>query len=254
MSVSKAVGKHILVVQAEHKTRHQHVQYLQQQGHTVTALASGRELMNCLRAEAPPDLMVIDPTTPHLQVKEFRQTQLLDPRLARVPVLVVGGPELPSDFPGPVGFVPRQANSAELARAVEQRARARRPSILAVEDQAELLLMLEKALVYFGFIPRLASGGQAAVEVYRQESAAVDLVLLEVQMVPLDGPQTLAALQHIDPDVRAVFMSGSTGSYTTEDLLARGAAHIFAKPLDLAGLTEYLWELFERPNGVARPT
>jgi two-component system, OmpR family, response regulator len=253
MSCPKTVGKQLLFVQAEHKTRHQHIQYLEQHGHTVATVVTGQELWTWLRAAPPPDLIVLDPQTPHLNIKDFRQAQLLDSRLARVPVLVLGGPLSPSDVPGSVGFLPRPVESAELLRAVEQRTRDRKPVVLVVEDQPEILRMLEKALLYFGFQPRLAAAGPVAIDMYRRERATIDLVLLDVQMTPLDGPQTLAALRQIDPDLRAAFMSGSTGRYTAEDLLARGASRVFTKPLDLAVFAEALWAMLKGLDAVAQP-
>jgi CheY-like chemotaxis protein len=253
MSCPKTVGKQLLFVQADHRTRHQHVQCLERLGHTVTTLATGRDLWDWLRAEPPPDLIVIDPQTPHLDIKDFRQAQMLDPRLARVPVLVLGVPELPADALGPVGFLARATEAADLVRAVEQRARARKPAVMVVEDQLDVLRMLEKALLYFGFEPRPAAAGPLAIELYRRERDTIDLVLLDVQMAPLDGPQTLAALLQINPDLRAVFLSGSTGCYTVEDLLARGGSRVFTKPLDLAVFAEALWQLLDRPDVVAQP-
>jgi two-component system OmpR family response regulator len=202
-------------------------------------------------------LILIDPFTPNLSGREFRQAQLLDRRLARVPVLVLAGPDMRADFPGDVGFIPTPTDHTELLRAVEQFAQQRRPEILVVEDQPDVLLMLEKALTYYGFVPRLASGGQVALEVYRRHRDSIDLAMIDVQMAPLDGPQTLAALRQIHPQVRAAFMSGHAGTFTTEDLLAMGAALVFIKPFELGSLAEDLWQLLQGPQvagaAVAQP-
>lgn len=61
-------------------------------------------------------------------------------------------------------------------------------------------------------------------------------MLLDVQMpAPWDGPATLREVRRLCPEVRAAFMSGSTGAYT-DDLLARGALRVFRKPF--TSLTE----------------
>jgi len=65
-------------------------------------------------------------------------------------------------------------------------------------------------------------------------------VLLDVRMPEMDGPQTLAALRSINPEVRCCFMSGHTGDYSAEQLLELGASHVFQKPF---GLSELAWTL-----------
>jgi len=68
-----------------------------------------------------------------------------------------------------------------------------------------------------------------------------------VQMPGLYGPQTLAALQKLNTQVRVVFMSGYTETYSAEELLAMGAVRILLKPF--RSLTELIQALGE----AARP-
>ncbi len=56
------------------------------------------------------------------------------------------------------------------------------------------------------------------------------VVLLDVQMPEMDGPQTLSALRAVAPDVRCVFMSGNTGRYSPEELRALGGSRMLQKP------------------------
>lgn len=102
--------------------------------------------------------------------------------------------------------------------------------ILVVEDEEQVRRMLAMALGHYGFTVLLAGCGAEAVELYRQHHDGIAVVLLDVQMDGLDGPGTLAALQEINPEVRCCFMSGHTGQYTSEGLLAMGAAHVLPKP------------------------
>jgi DNA-binding NtrC family response regulator len=100
------------------------------------------------------------------------------------------------------------------------------------------------ALARAGFGVRVAASGREAVEADREQWRAIDLVLLDILMPGgLDGVQTLAALQDINPAVRCCFMSGETGCYPWHDLLAGGALDVLLKPFtDLAGLRQTLWE------------
>jgi CheY-like chemotaxis protein len=107
---------------------------------------------------------------------------------------------------------------------------ARKPGILIADDMALILTLLKFELEPRGLAVWLAVDGDDALDLYRRHRNDIDLVLLDVRMPGLDGPQTMAALQRLNPDVVVCFMSGDFGTYTKEELLDRGAAWIFSKP------------------------
>ncbi len=115
--------------------------------------------------------------------------------------------------------------------------------ILVVDDDASLLSLLNLAFKHRGFVVRLASSGEDAVAQFRKEPRAIDLVLLDVCMPGLDGPQTLQELQRIDPGVAVCFMSGYTAQYTPQDLLQRGALEFISKPFPMDQTIQALWQL-----------
>ena len=106
--------------------------------------------------------------------------------------------------------------------------------ILVVDDNEGIRQMLQTAMRTLDFEVRSAGSGEQAIALYTRES--IDLVLLDVQMPTMDGPQTLAALQKINPNIRCCFMSGNSGAYSREELLKRGAACVIQKPFRLADL------------------
>lgn len=118
-----------------------------------------------------------------------------------------------------------------------------RLALLVVEDDDDVRKMLTTALAHFGFDVLPASSGREAVELYRTHQTRIGAVLMDVLMPDMDGVQTLAALRQITPDVRCCFMTGHAGRYREEDLVAAGAAHVFAKPFHLIELTPVLKRL-----------
>jgi CheY-like chemotaxis protein len=118
------------------------------------------------------------------------------------------------------------------------------PEVLVADDDGLVLAMLGLVLRRRGFAVRLASCGHEAVRLYRLHRDTIRVLLLDVQMPGLDGPGTLLAIRALDPAVRCCFMSGDTGSYSAEELLALGAAHILEKPfLNLDTVVETLRRL-----------
>jgi CheY-like chemotaxis protein len=75
-----------------------------------------------------------------------------------------------------------------------------------------------------------AVDGADAVRLFQLHEGNVALVLLDVQMPELNGPQAFEALRALAPDVRVLFMSGGSREHSVEDLLATGAIGFLPKP------------------------
>jgi two-component system response regulator PrrA len=114
------------------------------------------------------------------------------------------------------------------------------PLVLVVDDDPTVLALLAIGLCRFGFRVHPAGDGRAAFDVYRDDPTAVAAILLDIQMPNLDGPQLLALLRTINPDVLAYFMTGDPGAYTEYELLSAGARHIFRKPMRIASVAAEL--------------
>ncbi len=120
---------------------------------------------------------------------------------------------------------------------------ARKYGILAVDDDEGVRGVLGIGLRQLGFAVWLAAGGSEALDLYRRHHEAIDVVLLDVRMPGTDGPQTLAALQELNPRIRCCFMSGDLGGYTEEGLRNLGAATVVDKPFRLGEIAQALWDV-----------
>jgi CheY-like chemotaxis protein len=117
-------------------------------------------------------------------------------------------------------FLSRRARGEETAR----------PGIMVVDDDAGVLAMLDEWLRRKGFSVWLAATGEDALEVYSRHNDTIDVVLMDVCMPGLDGPETLAGLKAINPQVCCCFMSGDLGGHSEAELLDRGGAAFVSKP------------------------
>ena len=131
----------------------------------------------------------------------------------------------------------------------DYRAMSRSPGILIADDQGLFLTLLKLELEPRGYTVWLAMDGDDAIDLFLQNRSEIDLVLLDVQMPGLDGPRTLAALQRLDPDVLACFMTGDAGAYTEDELLECGATCVFSKPFRPAELAQRIQKILESPLG-----
>jgi len=109
--------------------------------------------------------------------------------------------------------------------------------------------MIARALRRAGLDVLQAESGEEAVALYQQHRDATDVVLLEVQLPGLSGPQTLAALRGSDPAVRCVFMSGDLSDCSVDQLLGLGAAAFLDKPFrELGRVAEVLRQAARDPQ------
>jgi DNA-binding response OmpR family regulator len=118
-----------------------------------------------------------------------------------------------------------------------------RPGILVVDDDPHVLGLLRVALPESGFRVWTAQDGLTAVGLFGQHRAEIHLVLLDVRMPHLDGPQTLRLLKATDPGVVSCFMTGHPGDYSGADLESLGSRHCFFKPFHLPEVLQTLREL-----------
>jgi CheY-like chemotaxis protein len=112
--------------------------------------------------------------------------------------------------------------------------------VLVADDDAEVRDAVDDGLRREGFAVWLAADGQEALDVYHDHCETIDVVLLDVCMPGLDGPQTLAALQELTPQIRCCFMTGCLGSYTEQKLRHLGADEVFMKPFRLSEVAQVL--------------
>jgi CheY-like chemotaxis protein len=125
--------------------------------------------------------------------------------------------------------------------------------VLVVDDEAALRAMLRSGLRFFGLPAYVAGSAPEALEVYRRNAGDIGVVLLDVLLPVQDGPDILRALRALRPDLPCCFMSGHTGKYTEEELLALGAARVFRKPFDLHAVAQALRQLLGTPERRREP-
>ncbi|MGB8353038.1 MAG: response regulator [Chthoniobacteraceae bacterium] len=102
--------------------------------------------------------------------------------------------------------------------------------ILAVDDEAEIRIMLERILSRNGYKPIIASDGNDALKKYALQMGAVKLVLTDVMMPWVDGVVLTRALKKMDPAVKVIASTGQPEKSRLEELKALGVKAILRKP------------------------
>lgn len=118
-------------------------------------------------------------------------------------------------------------------------AAARRPSVLIVDDQADVRASLVVMVRTLGYEVQAVESGTAALE--HVAGQLVDLVISDLTMPAMDGLALAARLQTERPGLPFVLLSGWTGS--DQGAPPPGVARTMGKPVRMAALREALGSL-----------
>jgi PAS domain S-box-containing protein len=112
-------------------------------------------------------------------------------------------------------YLPAVEGAARPAPArVRDEVRGGSETILVVEDDALLRASLRRVLSAFGYTVLIAEDGADALEVYRAEGHRIALVISDLVMPRMGGPQLYEALRREASPPRFVFVSGYGGEYS----------------------------------------
>jgi len=116
-------------------------------------------------------------------------------------------------------FLPA-AEAREAAAAVEAPAAAARGSetILVLEDEARVRKLVCEVLAARGYRVLEAVRGEEAIRLANEHQGRIDLLLADVVMPEMSGPQALEQIRARHPHMKALFMSG----YTDEAMVHHG--------------------------------
>ena len=113
-------------------------------------------------------------------------------------------------------------------------------TILLVEDDDTMRALTRKLLEEHGYCVIEAHGGQEALERANQDHVRIDLMLTDVVMRGMSGPELGMKLSRSYPDVKIVYMSGYTGELISQhDALEPGIA-LLEKPFTRNSLLKAL--------------
>jgi DNA-binding response OmpR family regulator len=115
--------------------------------------------------------------------------------------------------------------------------------ILVVDDDQGMRNVLGVWLKHQGYGVWIAETGREAVFLYKHYRDEISVVLMDVNMPIIDGPETLLELLDINPQVCCFFMNEKPPRRTEADLLSLGAKAVVQKPFRLIDLGGPLWAL-----------
>jgi PAS domain S-box-containing protein len=105
--------------------------------------------------------------------------------------------------------------------------------ILIVDDEAAVCEIAKGTLESYGYRALTAHDGSDAVALFTLHKEEISLILTDILMPVMDGPQTIKAIRDLNPQVKIIASSGLSPAFSLEESNVDGYLH---KPYTAADL------------------
>jgi PAS domain S-box-containing protein len=117
-------------------------------------------------------------------------------------------------------------------------------TILVVEDQAAIRLLIEDVLVEVGHKVLTAANGRSALLLAAKYEQAIDLLITDVVMPEMSGPEAASRLIDLRPRMKVLYMSGYTDHALLHRCVVEQGTSFLQKPFLPEALLAKVDELF----------
>jgi signal transduction histidine kinase/ActR/RegA family two-component response regulator len=144
-------------------------------------------------------------------------------------------------------YLPRVDDVAPIAAAPESLADLARgrETVLLTEDEEPVRRLTRVILEMNGYQVLEAAGGDEALSIYKQHQGRIDLIIADVVMPKMSGPELAQNLETLCPDIKVLYLSG----YTDDAILRHGLLDreiaFLQKPFTAEALTRKVREVLD---------
>ncbi len=105
-----------------------------------------------------------------------------------------------------------------------------KPRIVAIDDEAEFVDMIQNYFGLRGYEINVAIRGAKGIELIKEHKP--DVVLMDLKMPGIDGDEVLKLIKTLSPSPKVIFVTAyDDGGKTKSRLLGMGAYAYFDKPI-----------------------
>ncbi len=118
-------------------------------------------------------------------------------------------------------------------------------TLLIVENESAIRYLLQVALRRNGYTVLAAESGREALQLVRNHAGAIHLLITDVMMPDMDGPELVRQLSAIRPDTRTLFMSGYMDDTLGEGGILSTNANFIQKPFSPGTIAQRIREILD---------
>jgi two-component system cell cycle sensor histidine kinase/response regulator CckA len=152
-------------------------------------------------------------------------------------------------------YLPRVDAVAEtpaVVQAAPEKPERASETVLLVEDELGLRTVVDESLRQEGYRVLLAANGMDALEVAAQHEGPIQLLITDVIMPFVSGPELAHSLRTLRPETRVLYISGYTADKFADHPMVDPDLALLQKPFKLVDLAQKVRDLLseraEKPN------
>ncbi|MGA9477428.1 MAG: response regulator [Desulfobacterales bacterium] len=135
--------------------------------------------------------------------------------------------------------------AADPQPAGEQPAMASSRTVLLVDDEEVVLDVGVRMLQHFGYAVLPAANGHEAMQIYTENKAKIDLVILDMVMPDMGGRVVYDRLKQCNSDVKVLLSSGYSLSGEAAEIMKSGCNGFIQKPFNIKELTTQIDQILQ---------
>ncbi len=118
--------------------------------------------------------------------------------------------------------------------------------VLFVDDESHVRTTIELILLELGYQVFLAQSGFQAIEMYKDKSKDIDLIIMDMNMPKMSGHEAIKKLRELDLNIPIVISTGFSKYGSPEIIKDLGIAATIYKPYSMGELSSVLSNVFEQ--------
>ena len=118
--------------------------------------------------------------------------------------------------------------------------------VLVVEDEDAVRNLIIRILGDYGYTVLGARSGEEALSLIERRQGGVELVVADIVLPGMSGPQLVERLMRERPGIRRLFISGYTDRAIQDIVAAEGEAHFLRKPFKPVELSAKVRDVLDR--------
>jgi signal transduction histidine kinase/ActR/RegA family two-component response regulator len=153
-------------------------------------------------------------------------------------------------------YLPQVPERVQAAQAEEPAAKLRqgRETVLLAEDEDDVRTLTCQFLTAAGYQVLTAADGAEALDIGQKMGEAIDLLVTDVVMPRMRGPELAKRLKRLLPDLKVVYISGYTEEFSEGSSLLEGASFL-QKPFSRDALLRQIHDALRgKPSELAERT
>lgn len=120
-------------------------------------------------------------------------------------------------------------------------------TILLVEDEDTVRTIAEQILTAAGYRVLCAADGVAALKIVATHKEPIDLLLSDVIMPGMTGPELSEVLEKVRPEIKVLYMSGFADDAILRERTLEKAFSFLQKPFSRAQLAQKVRQVLNKP-------